>query len=232
MANYTINIKNWGGNNSQRSGYTSGECITVWQIGPKVDHEEYYAIKMSGGAELKKCGTQEEAEALLPEQAAKYPNLKIRIEKTEYWTVSDEQFSSEEEANDYLEDNSGWYSCIEGIGDTGLFGSTDTQGPFETVEEAIDDALDGIVTDLENQIDDADEDEADELRMELESVRKSVQAQVALLDTLTAQEVADEFGLAPSTVTRAAESGALPARQAGRIWLIRREDAKARWGKA
>lgn len=50
-------------------------------------------------------------------------------------------------------------------------------------------------------------------------------------EAMTAQEIADLFDLAASTVTRVAESGELTARKAGRIWLIKRTDAEARWGK-
>lgn len=58
---------------------------------------------------------------------------------------------------------------------------------------------------------------------------------VALLATptynvLTAQEIADQYSLSASTVTRAAEAGAFPsARKAGRIWLINRDEAADRW---
>jgi excisionase family DNA binding protein len=54
-----------------------------------------------------------------------------------------------------------------------------------------------------------------------------------LAEVMTVQEVADEYGIKRSTVHWAIKSAVdkLPARKSGDTWLIRREDAEARWGE-
>jgi uncharacterized protein (DUF433 family) len=48
---------------------------------------------------------------------------------------------------------------------------------------------------------------------------------------LTPPEIAAEFGISEQAVRKAAAEGWIAARKAGKIWLIRRADAVARWGK-
>lgn len=52
----------------------------------------------------------------------------------------------------------------------------------------------------------------------------------ALEDVMTTAEIAEEFGIADCTVRAAIKRNVIPARQSGSTWLVRREDAVARWG--
>ena len=49
-------------------------------------------------------------------------------------------------------------------------------------------------------------------------------------DVLTPPAVARAYNLSPRTVRDAIEHGWIPAHKVGGTWLIRREDAAARWG--
>jgi uncharacterized protein (DUF433 family) len=48
---------------------------------------------------------------------------------------------------------------------------------------------------------------------------------------MTPPEITYEFGVSEQAVRKAAAEGWIAARKAGKIWLIRRGDAVARWGK-
>jgi hypothetical protein len=48
---------------------------------------------------------------------------------------------------------------------------------------------------------------------------------------MTPPEIAAEFGISEQAVRKAASAGWIPARKAGKVWLIRRRDAAARWDK-
>jgi uncharacterized protein (DUF433 family) len=48
---------------------------------------------------------------------------------------------------------------------------------------------------------------------------------------MTAPEIAREFAISEHTVREAARKGWIPARRAGKVWLIKRGDAFKRWGK-
>jgi excisionase family DNA binding protein len=48
---------------------------------------------------------------------------------------------------------------------------------------------------------------------------------------LTTSEVAGAYGISDRTVREAIEKGWLKAQKSGGTWLIRRQDAQARWGK-
>jgi excisionase family DNA binding protein len=61
--------------------------------------------------------------------------------------------------------------------------------------------------------------------------RRDVPDFTPLYAVLTTSEVAELYGLDDSTPKKAAQEGAIPARKSGGTWLIRREDAEARWGK-
>jgi uncharacterized protein (DUF433 family) len=50
-------------------------------------------------------------------------------------------------------------------------------------------------------------------------------------DEMTATQISQEFGVSTQTVREAAKAGWLSARKSGSTWLIRRAEAKARWGK-
>jgi len=52
-----------------------------------------------------------------------------------------------------------------------------------------------------------------------------------LNETITKQEIASAYGIHRQTVQDAIDSGAIPARQSGKTWLIRRADAEKRWGR-
>lgn len=53
---------------------------------------------------------------------------------------------------------------------------------------------------------------------------------LGLGDVMTTSEAAAEFRVDDSTVRQAVRRGSIPARQSGSTWLVRREDAQARWG--
>jgi excisionase family DNA binding protein len=57
------------------------------------------------------------------------------------------------------------------------------------------------------------------------------QIELALNEIITTSEAAERYNLDDSTPKKAAQEGAIPARKSGGTWLIRREDAEARWGK-
>jgi excisionase family DNA binding protein len=48
---------------------------------------------------------------------------------------------------------------------------------------------------------------------------------------MTTSEVAETFGINDRTVREAIDKGWIKARKSGGTWLIRRQDAEARWGK-
>ena len=54
---------------------------------------------------------------------------------------------------------------------------------------------------------------------------------IDLTAVMTVQEVADTYGITRDTVHKAIQDGKLPARQSAKTWLIRREDAQARWDR-
>jgi excisionase family DNA binding protein len=54
---------------------------------------------------------------------------------------------------------------------------------------------------------------------------------IDLRDVMTVQEVADTYGITRDTVHKAIQDDRIPARQSSKTWLIRREDAEARWGE-
>jgi len=62
----------------------------------------------------------------------------------------------------------------------------------------------------------------------LKAERQAVAAE--LDDVLTPPAVAHAYNLSPRTVRDAIEHGWIPAHKVGGTWLIRREDAAARWG--
>ena len=67
------------------------------------------------------------------------------------------------------------------------------------------------------------------LRQEFE---RRVQARLEPGYEMTPPEIAIEFGVSEQAVRKAASQGWIPARKAGKIWLIRRSDALARWGES
>jgi uncharacterized protein (DUF433 family) len=73
--------------------------------------------------------------------------------------------------------------------------------------------------------------EADHVDNDREAeLRSMVEARLAQRGRdMTVTEIATEFGISPQAVRKACEMGWLPARKAGGTWLIRREDAEARW---
>lgn len=57
------------------------------------------------------------------------------------------------------------------------------------------------------------------------------QAERELYAVMSAGEAEDEFGLGQGTIRQAINRHQVVARKSGDIWLIRRQDAEARWGK-
>ena len=47
----------------------------------------------------------------------------------------------------------------------------------------------------------------------------------------TLEETAQKYHIKKKTIRKAIKNGRLPAREAGKVWLIRREDARVHWGK-
>jgi excisionase family DNA binding protein len=52
-----------------------------------------------------------------------------------------------------------------------------------------------------------------------------------LRSVVTADEIADRYKLKGKKVRSAVKKGSLPARKAGKVLLMRRDDARALWGK-
>ena len=52
----------------------------------------------------------------------------------------------------------------------------------------------------------------------------------SLNSVMTSNEVATAYNIDDSTVRHAIRNGRIPARQSGKTWLVRREDAEALWG--
>lgn len=71
-----------------------------------------------------------------------------------------------------------------------------------------------------------------ERQAEIEKLKEERQAAggEGLSDVLTPPAVAQTYNLSPRTVRDAIEHGWIPAHKVGGTWLIRREDAAARWG--
>jgi anion-transporting ArsA/GET3 family ATPase len=60
---------------------------------------------------------------------------------------------------------------------------------------------------------------------------KQKQLLESLEQVITANEAAQLYKRDMSTIRRACINGWIPARKSGRVWLILRSDAQARWGK-
>ena len=56
-------------------------------------------------------------------------------------------------------------------------------------------------------------------------------AKAILRSVVTGQEMTKKYSLKGKTIRRAVKKGALPTRKAGKIVLMRRDDARALWGK-
>lgn len=65
--------------------------------------------------------------------------------------------------------------------------------------------------------------------IEVDFVPRSFHVQTS--DLMTVNEVANTYGLQAGTVRRSIHKGYINARKSGALWLIRRADAEARWGK-
>ena len=65
--------------------------------------------------------------------------------------------------------------------------------------------------------------------IEVDFVPRSFHVQTS--DLMTVNEVATTYGLQPGTVRRSIHKGYITAQKSGALWLIRRIDAEARWGK-
>lgn len=143
------------------------------------------------------------------------------------------------------DDNNGWYVCLVGIGDTGMYGESDDIGPFDTVEAAALEGLDMVLVGIENGIDVLrDEmnyaaeygDSVDssgkiaEIEANKNRIESYIRGQIDLLSVMTTTEVEKEFGLAEGSAKKAAQRGQIAARKAGDAWLIRRSDASKVWG--
>lgn len=68
-------------------------------------------------------------------------------------------------------------------------------------------------------------------RPKTDSPRQKPQASAEILNSvITLSEAIDEFDLKKKKVRKSVEKGLIPARDVGKDWLIRREDAAALWG--
>lgn len=68
--------------------------------------------------------------------------------------------------------------------------------------------------------------------LQAEFKRRFGEHQAELNQEMTPPEIAHEFGISEQAVRKAAHEGWVQARKAGKIWMIRRRDAFARWGRA